>query len=92
MERAASFSSRGVADLGDANRFGVPCANDDGNPIQDGTNTYVYNAETRLIGATTLSGSDRVLFTYDYTGRRVRSRVESGSSPNWKLTSDTRYA
>ena len=49
-----------------------------------------WNGENRLIVAE--SADKRLEFTYDYMGRRVRKQVYTGSSGNWTLASESKYA
>ncbi|MBN1490904.1 MAG: hypothetical protein JXA69_13380 [Phycisphaerae bacterium] len=66
---------------------------DDGNLIADGTMTYVWNAENRLIEAypTTPAANDKkVEFKYDYLGRRVEKKVYNYDS-GWSLEKHLKF-
>ncbi len=71
----------------------------DGNLTQDGTFTYTWDAENRLVEVQTRPEAGQnptayevddkhVYFTYDYMGRRTRKRVETYNGSSWPETSD----
>ena len=63
--------------------------NDDGNMLTNGTWTYTWNGENRLIVA---EKSDKKLeFVYDFMGRRIDKKVYTGSSGNWTLSSHQKF-
>jgi RHS repeat-associated protein len=72
---------------------------DDGNLIQDGRWNYVWNAENRLVRMETRTGlaatlvRQRLDFTYDSDGRRIRKSVLEWDnvSSNFVPVSSTRY-
>lgn len=52
---------------------------------------YTYNAENRLIAVEPelpIDGNKKVLFTYDFMGRRIRKAVYIFSSDSWLLNSE----
>jgi RHS repeat-associated protein len=53
-----------------------------GNMTSDGTNSYSYDAENRLLQITYPGSGNNTTFTYDPLGRYVEM-VESGSSPSF---------
>lgn len=53
----------------------------DGNPTQSGSTEFEYDAENRLIKQTTPNFEMEV--TYDYLGRRARTRIRWGTSSPW---------
>jgi RHS repeat-associated protein len=58
---------------------GVPYAYDgSGNLTSDGVNTYAYDAENRLVSATT--PTDTVTYTYDALGRRIAKTSGAGTT------------
>jgi RHS repeat-associated protein len=55
----------------------------DGNMTEDGTAEYTYDAENRLIKVVkSVAGNTEVQYTYDYMGRRVRSKSFYYGNPN----------
>ena len=57
--------------------------------LGDGTWTYTWDAENRLVLA---EKSDAKLeFKYDYMSRRVEKKIYSGSTGNWTLAADLRF-
>jgi RHS repeat-associated protein len=67
---------------------GSPSYDADGNMTQDGTWTYAYDGENRLISMTTLAGhnpSQSLSFKYDYLGRRVRKTVTGTNASDTKF-------
>ena len=67
---------------------------DDGNMTADGAYTYVYDGENRLIAAHPTSpgaGSRKLVFAYDYIGRRVRKQVfdYDTQASDWEATPAT---
>jgi RHS repeat-associated protein len=67
----------------------TPAYDDDGNLTFDGTWTYIWDGENRLVAME--KGDQRLVFTYDWQGRRVRKQVFTGSTENWTPGSDTRF-
>ena len=62
---------------------------DDGNMTSDGTWTYTWNGENRMIVA---EKSDMKLeYMYDYMGRRVSKKVYTGSTGNWTLSTHQKF-
>ena len=72
---------------------GTPVYDDDGNMTQDGTWTYDYDGENRLIS---MSRTGQTLtFVYDYVGRRIRKTVTGENASDtkflwsgWKLAAE----
>jgi RHS repeat-associated protein len=63
---------------------------DDGNLLSDGTWTYTWNGENRLVKLE--SENQKLEFAYDCQGRRVGKKSYSGSTVlGWTLTSDRRF-
>lgn len=70
----------------------------DGNLISDGRWSYVWDAENRLKAMETQSTAvaagvpqQRLEFTYDAQGRRIRKVVKKHSASAWTVTSDVRF-
>ncbi len=71
----------------------------DGNLTADGTWTYTYDAENRLIRqeqktwtiAPLAPTSKRLDYTYDYQGRRVSKTVRERTSNGWISVKETRF-
>ncbi|MCK6486472.1 MAG: hypothetical protein L6R00_20335, partial [Phycisphaerae bacterium] len=62
---------------------------DDGNLTQDGTFTYVWDAENRLIEAyptNPTTGSQKCVMTYDYMNRRVQRSLYNWTGSAWAGT------
>ncbi|MCK6486713.1 MAG: hypothetical protein L6R00_21615 [Phycisphaerae bacterium] len=62
---------------------------DDGNLTQDGTYTYVWDAENRLIEAyptNPTTGSQKCVMTYDYMNRRVQRSLYNWNGSTWSGT------
>ncbi len=75
-----------------------PVHDDDGNLKQDGRWDYTWNGENRLVEMTTtanaLTGGHpwmRLSFHYDYMGRRIHKKVETGSSGSPVVTVNRLY-
>jgi RHS repeat-associated protein len=66
-----------------------PTHDADGNLTGDGTWTYTWDAENRLVRAE--KTYQRLDFKYDYLGRRVCKQVFTGSPGNWMLTLEYRF-
>ena len=67
----------------------APTYDADGDMLSDGTWSFTWNAENRLIAA---EKSDAKLeFQYDYAGRRVEKKVYSGSAGNWTLDKHLKF-
>jgi RHS repeat-associated protein len=67
----------------------APTYDADGDMLSDGTWSFTWNAENRLIVA---EKSDAKLeFKYDYMGRRVEKKVYSGSTENWTLDKHLKF-
>ncbi len=62
---------------------------DDGNLVTDGSWTYTWDAENRLVAIE--NAWRRAQYDYDYMGRRVRARVWNPSGGQWVLARDVRY-
>ncbi len=64
---------------------------EDGNLLEDGSYQYVWNGENRLIQVEPkhpVAGDKRVVYLYDYMGRRIKKSVyayDPGQSPEWQL-------
>ncbi|MCK6486669.1 MAG: hypothetical protein L6R00_21375 [Phycisphaerae bacterium] len=59
---------------------------DDGNLTQDGTYTYVWDAENRLIevySTNPTTGSQKCVMTYDYMNRRVQRSLYNWTGSAW---------
>ena len=76
---------------------GTPAYDADGNMTSDGTHSYIWDAENRLVEIrpiATSAGSKMVQYLYDYLGRRVGKRVFAwgtfGGNDGW-YWSDGRY-
>jgi len=74
----------------------VPTYDDDGNLLTDGTWSYTWDGENRLVIVEPIDpvgGDLREKFTYDYMGRRVRLEIEKyGAGPGtWTSAEDIRY-
>ena len=76
---------------------GTPAYDEDGNMTTDGTLSYTWDAENRLVEirpVATNAGAKRVQCLYDYQGRRVGKRVFAwstfGGNDDW-YWSDGRY-
>ena len=76
---------------------GTPAYDVDGNMTSDGTHSYIWDAENRLVEIrpiATNAGAKRVQCLYDYQGRRVGKRVFAwgtfGGNDDW-YWSDGRY-
>ncbi|NUQ48165.1 MAG: hypothetical protein HUU22_19295, partial [Phycisphaerae bacterium] len=62
---------------------------DDGNLTQDGTYTYVWDAENRLIEAyptNPTTGSQKCVMVYDYMNRRVKRTLYDWTGSAWSGT------
>jgi len=74
LDDSQSYASNSLNQYASVN--GVPFTYDgNGNLTSDGVNTYAYDAENRLVGATTLLYSS--MYTYDPFGRRISKKVGS---------------
>jgi len=67
---------------------------DDGNQLTDGVWSYTWDAENRLIQMTNLTtiaadARKKLVFTYDFLGRRATKKVYPWSSTNYSTTSQT---
>jgi YD repeat-containing protein len=65
----------------------------DGNLTQDGQWAYTWNGENRLVGMESLGAvaggkQRRLVFAYDWRGRRLRKQVIDGKADHWSLASD----
>ena len=67
----------------------APTYDADGDMLSDGTWSFTWNAENRLIAAEK-SGA-KLEFQYDYAGRRVEKKVYSGSTGNWTLDKHLKF-
>lgn len=68
----------------------------DGNMISDGRFAYVWDAENRLVSATSLTNAPtaskrKVEWTYDYQGRKIRQTIYDGSSGSYVTTADLKF-
>jgi len=66
----------------------------DGNLTQNGKDTFVYDAENRMLSATPIVpsvNSNKVEFKYDYMGRRVEKKVYSWVSNDWQLSKTEKF-
>jgi RHS repeat-associated protein len=63
---------------------------DDGNMLTNGDWTYTWNAENRLVQAE--SANKKLEFVYDYMGRRISKKVYTGSTGNWTLSTEQKFA
>src|SRR5690625_553027 len=67
---------------------------EDGNLIEDGQWTYEWDANNRLIAMETRSELSSILprqrieFTYDWQGRRIRKTVKEHDGSNWQIEDD----
>ena len=55
-----------------------PTYDDDGNMLTNGSWTYTWNGENRMIQA--VNGNTKLQFVYDYMGRRVEKKVFDGDT------------
>ncbi len=65
----------------------------DGNLTNDGVRAYSWNGENRLIGVEPLSpaaGDKKVVFAYDYMGRRIK-KVVSTYDGGWSVAQTNRF-
>src|SRR5213594_1873051 len=67
---------------------------DDGNLLTDGVWSYTWDAENRLIQMTNLTtvaagARKKLLFTYDYLGRRATKKVYPWSGSDYSATAQT---
>jgi RHS repeat-associated protein len=66
----------------------------DGNLTQNGRDTFVYDAENRMVSSTPIVpsvNSNKVEFKYDYMGRRVEKKVYSWSGTEWQLSKTEKF-
>jgi len=66
----------------------------DGNMTQDASADYTWDAENRLttvVPRAPSAASKKLVFTYDYMGRRVRKQVYDWISSAWSLSKDTKF-
>jgi hypothetical protein len=69
----------------------------DGNLIGDGRWTYFWDGENRLVemyrdtSTPTLSSRTRLVFEYDYLGRRIRKTFYTHNGTGWVLDTDTKF-
>ena len=55
-----------------------PTYDDDGNMLTNGSWTYTWNGENRMVQA--VNGNTKLQFVYDYMGRRVEKKVFDGDT------------
>ena len=55
-----------------------PTYDDDGNMLTNGSWTYTWNGENRMVQA--VNGNTKLQFAYDYMGRRVEKKVFDGDT------------
>jgi RHS repeat-associated protein len=63
-----------------------------GNLTSDGTRTFEWDAENRLVAVTIVATGHRSEFGYDGLGRRVQIReLDPDTNQNFQVSSDTKY-
>jgi len=62
----------------------------DGNLLQDGKQSYVWNGENQLI-TVQKDGDFKTECAYDFIGRRISKKVYTWSADHWSLTSDLKF-
>lgn len=66
----------------------------DGNLTQDGRWTYSWDAENRLVSmvaVTAVGPQQKLVFTYDSTGRRIRKQVWNNTAGTGTATTDIKF-
>jgi RHS repeat-associated protein len=76
----------------------TPTYDADGNLTFDGYQDFTWDAENRLTSievrdALVPAGAPkyRIEFSYDYSGRRIATRLYGGGAGNWTLANETKY-